>query len=476
MAEPTRFPRRALTVAGAIGALLVVTEVGLRLAGAGPLPGPAPLEERVLAAQQVTAPRPALLLGSPVRAASLVSFPGRLEDLSQPSTNLLHALKNLGDFGPRLRPWVVILGADVDLEALDAERRIRRREAGLRDLPVQTLGRSPAGALGWLGRRLALVAWTQRDAASRRAAHVRTLSQVSEENSLSGAERREAEKRLEAHLEADLPPSWDPRPAAEAAEPEGERRRRELSDESARAAAAEIEAVWRRFHARCQALGAWCVYAVEPVEPLPMVRSELLVHLNAFAEREGLLLVQPSLGMEAELARLGVSPDKRPPAPPAAPAQPPAADPGETTRDLSDRVNALQDLREEMRAVLEALPAKQAAATKMQGELNALGERLDPEKVREVLRAAAEEVKARPPEAGSLMARARSIDSQLGPLMEPAPPVAGDSEEIRQVKRELLRQQQATAAMAKGTVAAFRALRLLEQLEIALPRLRELTP
>lgn len=143
-------------------------------------------------------------------------------------------------------------------------------------------------------------------------------------------------------------------------------------------------------------------------------------------------------------------------------------------RRLALKIAALHKLREEMQGILTSLPAKKADAEKMQAEVVALEKDLDPAAVKRVLAEAEARFAKEGAAEGTLLARARGMDEELGRLLENEPPAASDTDTVKALKGELAKQQRATAALGTGTSVAFRALRMLEQMKLALPELRKL--
>lgn len=146
-------------------------------------------------------------------------------------------------------------------------------------------------------------------------------------------------------------------------------------------------------------------------------------------------------------------------------------------RRLALKIAAVDKVRREMRAILEALPAEKKAAEDLDKRLKAVEGKLDKAEVEKALLASKQELLQRleaGEDNGSLLARARAIDGKLDGLAQVETPAAGDSETVRQLKTELEKQQRATLGMAAATRVAFRALAVIEQMKVALPKLEEL--
>lgn len=146
----------------------------------------------------------------------------------------------------------------------------------------------------------------------------------------------------------------------------------------------------------------------------------------------------------------------------------------EEERRLSLKIAALEKVRSEMQGILEALPAEREAAKALKEKVSVLEKELAPADVKRVLREAAEEAKRRERDDGALLERARAIDQQLDPLLSPEALLSDDTATVRQLKLELKKQQEATMGLAAATRVAFRALVVIEQMKIALPKLEAL--
>jgi hypothetical protein len=149
------------------------------------------------------------------------------------------------------------------------------------------------------------------------------------------------------------------------------------------------------------------------------------------------------------------------------------SDASDEERALVEKIGAHRALREELQAVLKALPEQRAAAEELQERIRKVEKGLPPEVVKEVLAAADETLKQRGHGRGTLLGQARGIDERLGALMAKEALAPDDSPSVRRLKLELQKQQQSTAALGTGAAVAFRALRLMEQMKIALPELEK---
>ncbi len=149
-------------------------------------------------------------------------------------------------------------------------------------------------------------------------------------------------------------------------------------------------------------------------------------------------------------------------------------DASDEERRLALKIAALRKLRGEIQGILTSLPAQKAGAERMQAEVVQLEKGLEPAAVKRVLDDAAARLQREGPDEGSVLARAHGIDIELGRLLEKDPPGASDAGLIEALKAELAKEQHETAALGAGAAVAFRALRTLEQMKLALPELRKL--
>lgn len=146
----------------------------------------------------------------------------------------------------------------------------------------------------------------------------------------------------------------------------------------------------------------------------------------------------------------------------------------EDERRLALQIAALRKAREELRELLTSLPAHRELAERMQAEVLTLEKDLPPEAVKRALDDARARLLREGAPEGSALARAPSLERELERLLQKEPVAASDSETVRALKLELLREQSATTALATGASVAFRALRTLEEMKLALPELRRL--
>lgn len=215
------------------------------------------------------------------------------------------------------------------------------------------------------------------------------------------------------------------------------------------------------------------------VDPTPALKA---AEEQAPFDRESLAMTPAGAKVMAEEvwrglqvhAALGPVADT-PSAPAAADAKPRKAREGATEEEqrLVKKLNGLKTIRSEMQAVLQELPARKKEAEELQADLKAIEGKLQPAIVAKVLAEAKAELDKRGAPEGSLLHRARGLDARLKPLMDKELADPKDPPEVAQLKKEVFKQQEATAALGAGTAVAFRALNVIEQMRIALPRLRK---
>lgn len=138
------------------------------------------------------------------------------------------------------------------------------------------------------------------------------------------------------------------------------------------------------------------------------------------------------------------------------------------------QIAKLDDLRADMRSVLDALPAQKEAALDLEKRLKVLDGKLQKNFIEQVLEQAKQELQASlSAQHGSsaLLVRAKAIDAALAQQTEPQPAQATDSPRVRKLRIEHAKQHQGTMSLAAATRVAFRALAVIEQMRIAIPRL-----
>jgi hypothetical protein len=138
---------------------------------------------------------------------------------------------------------------------------------------------------------------------------------------------------------------------------------------------------------------------------------------------------------------------------------------------LTEKANGLRIVQSEMQVILKMLPAQKEAAEALQSQLKALEDKVPEAEVKRVLKEAKNELDKRGPEPGSLRARAREIDEKLAGLMDKEPVAPDDPEAIARLKKEVRKLQESVAALGAGTAVALRALNVIEQMKIAIPKL-----
>lgn len=470
------------------------------------------------------------------RRAHAEGRPLTLVNLGQSGTGLRHYRKNLEDFGREVEPDLVLIGLYLGDDVLDYARELEQEARGLEVESPMTLARRPTGLMASLRRTSALAATLGRAWGALRpgpTAFEQSLTQVGE---ALGVSAEELARRADAHnpsivkmaKRGDIDP-WDL--AFGLAQPS------RYADLLAMTGSSRIPLALERLledvaatKALCDRLAATCVYVVLPVglqlderyhgyfrgvgyetaawmtRPTPLMAALLpalrakgvmvidaLPALKAASDRELLLPNDPHLGDEGQrVVGEAVYEALRDRAAFDAERGPPAADEprdprlaallagtalegaSDEERRLALRIAALRKAREELRELLTALPTQSELAERMQAEVSTLEKELSAEAVKRALDEARARLMREGPPEGSLLARAPALERELEQLLEREPPAASDGETVRALKRELLREQNATAALGTGASVAFRALRTLEEMKLALPELRRL--